>query len=304
MSALVGFIDSHREEFGVEPACTVLEFRSSTYYAAKKREREATARSVRDEWLKKEIMRVWKDKDIGRRVYGARKIWRQLQREGHVVARCTVERLMRDLGIAGAAARKKKPRTTVPAPAGTPRPSDLLERDFTADEPASRWVADITYVDTARGFVYAAFVTDLFSRRIVGWQVADTLRAELAVDALEMAIWSCGVRIGDQLIHHSDRGVQYTSVRYAERLGEIGAVRSVGRKGDSYDNAAAESVNSLYKKELIDLDGPWEGVRDVTFATMEWVAWYNTERLHSSCGYIPPKEFEENYYIQQAVLVA
>jgi putative transposase len=259
---------------------------------------------VRDEWLKKEITRVWEDKKIGRRVYGARKVWRQLRREGTGVARCTVERLMGELGIAGAAARKKKPRTTVPAPAGHPRPSDLLERDFTAAAPARRWVADITYVDTASGFVYTAFITDLFSRRIVGWQVADTLRAELALDALEMAIWSSGGKIGGQLIHHSDRGVQYTSIRYAERLGDIGAVRSVGSKGDSYDNAAAESVNSLYKKELIDRDGPWGGVRDVTFATMEWVAWYNNERLHSSCGYSPPKEFEENYYTQQGALVA
>ena len=249
-------------------------------------------------------MRVWEDKKIGRRVYGARKVWRQLRREGIEVARCTVERLMGELGIAGAAARRKRPRTTVPAPAGQPRPSDLLERDFTAVAPARRWVADITYVDTASGFVYTAFVTDLFSRRIVGWQVADTLRAELALDALEMAIWSSGDKIGGQLVHHSDRGVQYTSIRYAERLGDIGAVRSVGSKGDSYDNAAAESVNSLYKKELIDLDGPWDGVRDVTFATMEWVAWYNSERLHSACGYIPPKEFEENYYIQQDALVA
>ena len=263
-----------------------------------------TARSVRDEWLKKEIMRVWADKEIGRRVYGARKVWRQLGREGICVARCTVERLMGELGIAGAAARKKRPRTTVPAPAGLPRPSDLLDRDFTAAAPGCRWVADITYVDTAAGFVYTAFVTDLFSRRIVGWQVSDSLRAELALDALEMAIWSCGGNIGDQLVHHSDRGVQYTAIRYAERLGDVGAVRSVGSKGDSYDNAAAESVNSLYKKELIDRDGPWNGVRDVTFATMDWVAWYNNERLHSTCGYIPPKEFEENYYTQQDALVA
>jgi putative transposase len=288
----------------VEPACAVLEFPPSTYYAARKRGREASARSVRDEWLKKEIRRVWEDKKIGRRVYGARKVWRQLHREGTAVARCTVERLMGELGIAGAAPRRKKPRTTVPAPAGTPRPSDLLERDFTAVAPACRWVADITYVGTARGFAYTAFVTDLYSCRIVGWQVSDTLRAELALDALEMAIWSSGGRIGDQLVHHSDRGVQYTSIRYAERLGEIGAVRSVGSKGDSYDNAAAESVNSLYKKELIDRDGPWGGAKDVTFATMEWVAWYNNERLHSSCGYIPPKEFEESYYIQQDALVA
>ena len=248
-------------------------------------------------------MRVWEDRKIGRRVYGARKVWRQLGREGIEVARCTVERLMRELGIAGAAARKKKPRTTVPAPAGQDRPADLLERDFTAAAPGRRWVADITYVGTASGFVYTAFVTDLFSRRIAGWQVAETLHAGLALDALEMAIWSCGDNIGDQLVHHSDRGVQYTSIRYAERLGDIGAVRSVGSKGDSYDNAAAESVNSLYKKELIDREGPWDGAGDVTLATLEWVAWYNNDRIHSACGNIPPKEFEENYYKRQYVLV-
>ena len=285
----------------MEPACAVLEISPSTYYAARRREEEPSARDARDEELKKEILRVWKEK--GRRVYGARKVWGQLRREGIDVARCTVERLMRELGIAGAAARKKRPRTTVPAPAGQGRPSDLLERDFTAGAPNRRWVADITYVETLGGFVYAAFILDLFSRVIVGWQVADTLRAELALDALEMAIWSRNDRMDGQLIHHSDRGVQYTSIRYTERLGEISAVRSVGRKGDSYDNAAAESLNSLYKRELIDREGPWDGVTDVTMATMEWVAWYNNERLHSTCGNIPPKEFEENYYTRQAALV-
>jgi putative transposase len=225
----------------------VLEIPASTYYAAKKRERGASARQVRDEQLKKEIMRVWEDKRKGRRLYGARKVWLQLRREGIEVARCTVERLMRELGIAGASARRKRPRTTIPAPAQD-RPSDLLERDFTAQAPGRRWVADITYVATFRGFVYTAFVTDLFSRKIVGWQVSDTLRAELALDALEMAIWSSGDKVGDQLVHHSDRGVQYTSIRYGERLADIGAVRSVGSKGDSYDNAAAEAVNSLYKR--------------------------------------------------------
>jgi putative transposase len=258
---------------------------------------------VRDEQLRKEIMRVWADRRKGRRLYGAREVWRQLRREGIEVARCTVERLMRELGIAGAAARRKKPRTTIPAPAAE-RPSDLLERDFTAVAPGRRWVADITYVATFRGFVYTAFVTDLFSRKIVGWQVSDTLRADLALDALEMAIWSSGDNISGQLVHHSDRGVQYTSIRYGERLGEIGAVRSVGSKGDSYDNAAAEAVNSLYKRELIDRDGPWDDVGDVTLATMEWAGWYNSERLHSACGNIPPKEFEENYYNQQVSLVA
>jgi putative transposase len=258
---------------------------------------------VRDEWLKKEIMRVWEDRRKGRRLYGARKVWLQLRREGIEVARCTVERLMRELGIEGAAARRKRPRTTIPGPAGG-QPSDLLERDFTADAPGRRWVADITYVATFRGFVYTAFVTDLFSRKIVGWQVSDALRADLALDALEMAIWSSGDNIGGQLVHHSDRGVQYTAIRYGERLADIGAVRSVGSKGDSYDNAAAEAVNSLYKRELIDREGPWQGVDDVAIATLEWVAWYNNERLHSACGNIPPKEFEENYHNQQAALVA
>ncbi len=219
-------------------------------------------------------MRVWQGP--GRRVYGARKVWAHLNREGIKVARCTVERLMRELGIAGVTAARKRPRTTV---AGMDRPGDLLERDFTADAPDRRWVADITYVDTAAGWVYAAFVQDLFSRAIVGWQVADHLGAELALDALEMAIWSRG-GIDDGLVHHSDRGVQYTAIRYAERLDQIGAARSVGSKGDSYDNAAAESLNSLYKKELIDFRGGWENIMDVTIATMEWVAWYNTERIH------------------------
>jgi putative transposase len=282
----------------------VLEFSPSTYYAAKKREQEKTDREIRDEYVRKEIMRVWGDRRKSRAKYGARKVWHQLNREGIAVARCTVERLMRELGIGGVKARRKKPRTTVPAPAGTERPSDLLERDFTADAPNQKWVADITYVETIRGFVYTAFIMDLFSRKIVGWQVSDTLRAELALDALEMAIWRAGDGLGSgNLVHHSDRGVQYTSIKYAERLQEIEAVRSVGSKGDSYDNAAAESLNSLYKKELIDAEGPWEGVTDVTLATLEWVSWYNRERLHSACGYAPPEEFEEKYYASQEILV-
>ncbi len=286
----------------MEPACAVLEIAPSAYYAAKKREGNPPARDARDEELKQEIMRVWKEK--GRRVYGARKIWRELNREGIAVARCTVERLMGELGIAGASARRKRPRTTVPAGPGHERPSDLLERDFSAPAPNRRWVADITYVGTAAGFVYSSFILDLFSRKIVGWQVSDTLRAELALGALEMAIWSRGDKIGGNLVHHSDRGVQYTSIRYAERLGEVSAVRSVGRKGDSYDNAAAESLNSLYKKELIEREGPWSGTAGVMLATLQWVAWYNTERLHSACGWIPPDEFEKNYYARQEKLVS
>ena len=282
----------------------MLEFPPSTYYAAKKREREETARDIRDEYLKKEIMRVWEDPRKARGKYGARKVWRQLNRDGITVARCTVERLMRELGIGGVKARRKRPRTTVPAPAGTERPSDLLERDFSADAPNKRWVADITYVEIPGDFVYTAFVMDLFSRKIVGWQVSDRLQADLALDALEMAIWRAGDDLDPgQLIHHSDRGVRYTSIRYAERLEKIRAARSVGSKGDSYDNAAAESLNSLYKKELIEPDGPWKGVSDVTLATLEWVSWYNKERLHSACGYMPPEEFEKQYYARQGILV-
>ena len=286
----------------MEPACAVLEIPPSTYYAAKKREENPSARAGRDEELKREIMRVREKK--GRKLYGAKKMRRELNRDGIEVARCTVERLMREMGLEGLRARKKRPRTTVPGPAGQERPSDLLERDFSAESPNRRWVADITYVDTYSGFVYAAFILDLFSRMIVGWQVPDTLRAELALDALEIAIWSRSDRMDGQLVHHSDRGVQYTAIRYTERLGEISAVRSVGRKGDSYDNAAAESLNSLYKKELIEREGPWRGTDDVMLATLEWVDWYNTERLHSACKYIPPKEYEENYYASQERMVS
>ena len=201
---------------------------------------------------------------------------------------------MREMGIAGASAGRKKPRTTVPD-VGAGRPAGLLERDFMAPAPNRRWVADITYVPTACGFVYTAFVTGLFSRKIAGWQVADHLRAGLALDALEMAIFARRDGIGDELVHHSDRGVQYTSIRYTQRLEDIGAVRSVGSKGDSYDNAAAEAVNSLYKKELINCEGPWEDAGQVTVATAEWVSWYNDDRLHSACGNIPPREYEDSW---------
>jgi putative transposase len=274
--------------------CAVLEFPVSTYYAVRKRERDPSARAVRDEQVKEQIMRVWENRAKGRRLYGARKVWLQLRREGIEVARCTVERLMREMGIAGVSAQRKKPRTTVPDAAGQ-RPADLLERDFTAPAPNRRWVADITYVPTACGFAYTAFVTDLFARKIVGWQVADHLRAGLALDALEMAIFARRDGIGDQLVHHSDRGVQYTSIRYTQRLEDIGAVRSVGSKGDSYDNAAAEAVNSLYKKELINREGPWEDAGQVTMATAEWVSWYNNDRLHSSCANLPPAEYEDSW---------
>jgi putative transposase len=284
----------HRDRFGIEPACAVLGFPVSSYYYAKKRQAEPAEREIRDTALKDKIMEVWKGVK-GREVYGQRKVWLELNREGVVVARCTVERLMRELGIGGVQARRKRPHTTVP---GDPadRPSDLLDRCFGAAAPNRRWVADITYVDTFSGWVYTAFVMDLFARRVLGWQVADHLRSDLALDALEMAIWSRRHESIDGLVHHSDRGVQYTSIRYAERLEEAKAVRSVGSKGDSYDNAAAESLNSLYKRELIDLREDWRDADDVMVATMDWVQWYNEIRLHSYSADMPPKEYEEIFY--------
>ena len=239
-------------------------------------------------------MEAWEG-DKGRKVYGARKVWLELNSRGIPVARCTVERLMRELGIRGVSPGRKRPPTTLP---GDPadRPSDLLERCFDAAAPNRRWVADITYVRTFSGWVYTAFVMDLFARRILGWQVADHLRSDLALDALEMAVWSRRDEDLRGLVHHSDRGVQYTSIRYAERLSEERAVRSVGSKGDSYDNAAAEALNSLYKRELIDPEKDWVGVDDVMLATMDWVQWYNEDRIHSYSGDIPPKKYEEIYY--------
>jgi putative transposase len=288
----------HRGRFGIEPACAVLEFPVSSYYHVKKREAEPTARELRDAVMKEKVMEVWKDRRKGREVYGARKVWLTLNEQGIPVARCTVERLMGELGVGGVRSGRKRPRTTVPGDPAA-RPSDLLERCFGAPAPNRRWVADITYVMTFSGWVYTAFVMDLHSRRIVGWQVADHLRSDLALDALEMAIWARRHENIEGLVHHSDRGVQYTAIRYTERLGEAGAVRSVGSKGDSYDNAAAESLNSLYKRELIDFEKVWDGVDDVMLATMDWVSWYNEERLHSYCGDIPPKRFEEIYYKAQ-----
>ena len=271
-----------------------LEFPVSSYYYAKKREEEPSARDIKDAFLEEKIVEVWKS-EKGREVYGARKIWLELNAQGIEVARFTVERLMRKLGIRGAGNQRKRPPTTKP---GDPadRPADLLDRHFGAMAPNRRWVADITYVPTESGWVYTAFIMDLFSRRIVGWQVADNLRAEIALDALEMAIFVRRDEDLGGLVHHSDRGVQYTAIRYAERLSEERAVRSVGSKGDSYDNAAAESLNSLYKRELIDPKNDWQNVDDVMLATMDWVQWYNEDRIHSYSGDMPPKKFEETYY--------
>jgi putative transposase len=293
------FIDAHREQFGVEPTCTVLQVAPSSYYAAKAR--PPSARAVADAQLKVEIKRVYKENF---QVYGAEKLWRQLHREGIRVGRDRVARLMRSLGIRGVV-RGKPRRTTTPAPAAE-RPADLVKRDFTAREPNRLWVADLTYVATWAGFCYAAFVIDAYGRFIVGWRVATTLRASLALDALEMAVWARQDAGLDELIHHSDRGSQYLSVRYTQRLADQGAVASVGSRGDSYDNALAEAVNSLYKAELIGPRGPWRGAEQVELATLEWVQWWNQRRLHGALDHIPPAEHEAIYYrqLQQSKEVA
>jgi putative transposase len=284
-------VDAHRDRFGVEPICRVLQVAPSSYYAAKGR--QPCQRRLRDEAVKTAIARVHAA-NYG--VYGARKVWRQLHRDGVVVARCTVERLMRQMGLAGRT-RGRRRRTTIPADGPTSQP-DLVERRFVADAPNQLWIADITYVATWCGFAYTAFVTDVYSRRIVGWRVATTLRTDLALDALEMAIWSRTQTLAG-LVHHSDRGVQYLSIRYTERLAAEGAVTSVGSRGDSYDNAMAESIIGLYKSELITMRGPWRSVDDVELATLSWVHWWNTTRLHSAIGNAPPDEFEAAHYAQQ-----
>jgi putative transposase len=271
----------------------VLHFASATYYAATSR--PPSAREVRDGELKPLVQRVWEENF---RVYGADKVWAQLRRQGLVVARCTVERLMRALGLRGVV-RGKAPRTTCGAD-GAARPADLVDRKFVAATPNRLWVADLTYVKTHSGWVYVAFIVDVFSRYVVGWQSSRSLRTDLALDALEMAIWA---RRGEQLrglVHHSDRGVQYLAVRYAERLAEAGAVGSVGSRGDSYDNALAESFNGLYKTELIRKNGPWCGLEDVEHATLDYVDWFNQRRLHSELGMVPPAEFEAAHYHEGA----
>jgi putative transposase len=289
---VIRYIDTHRERFGVEPICTTLQVAPSTYYAAKKR--PLCARRLRDEELKVEIGRVWR---ANFSVYGADKVWTQLNREQVRVARCTVERLMRQLGLRGVR-RGTKHRTTIPDGLAA-RPADLVERNFHVDAPNRLWVADLTYVKTHAGWVYVAFVIDVYSRFVVGWQASTSLRSDLALDALEMAIFARGDENLTRLVHHSDRGVQYLSIRYTERLGEAGVVNSVGSRGDSYDNALAESFNGLYKTELIRRRGPWRGLDDVEFATLEYIDWFNNQRLHSEIGKIPPAELEATYQSQE-----
>jgi putative transposase len=290
----VAYIDAHKDRFGVEPICETLQVAPSTYYSAKTR--PPCRRAIRDQELVAHIRRVFEE-NYG--VYGARKVWRQLHREDIAVARCTVERLMRRMGLAGRV-RGRRRRTTISNPADQ-RPTDLVERTFAATAPNQLWVADITYVATWSGFAYVAFVTDVFSRAIVGWRVANSLKADLALDALEMAIWARKEEEFPGLVHHSDRGVQYLSIRYSERLAEVGAAASIGSRGDSYDNALAESVFGLYKAELIISRGPWRTVEDVELATLSWVYWWNTARLHSAIGNITPAEYEAAHYAQQSL---
>ena len=290
---MVDFIEEHREALGVEPICKMMPIAPSTFYdhRAKRLDPEKrSARAKRDDALRAEIRRVY---DENRQVYGARKVWLQLGREGIEAGRCTVERLMRSMGLRGAVRGSTFKVTTIGDEA-LERPADLVKRSFEADRPDKLWVADLTYVATWQGFVYVAFVIDVFSRFIVGWRVSRSLRSDLALDALEQAVAARTPDAG--LIHHSDRGVQYLSIRYTDRLAEAGIVPSVGSVGDSYDNALAETVVGLYKTEVIRKDGPWRGIDPVEYATLDWVDWFNNRRLLEPIGNIPPVEYEKMYY--------
>lgn len=295
----VEFIDRYKDEHGVQPICdalreTAVEIAPSTYYAAKTR--PASARAMRDAELTDAITRMYEENYY---VYGARKIWKEMGRAGHEVARCTVERLMKAEGLRGVQ-RAKSPRTTRPR-AETDRPADLVDRKFVAESPNQLWVADITYVRTFSGWVYAAFIIDVYSRMVVGWQVSNNLYTDLALDALNMAIWQRGHSGVDLsgLVHHSDRGVQYRALRYTERLAEQGLVASVGSRGDSYDNALAEAFNSLFKAELVcnRHKGPWSGIDDLEIAVAEYIDWFNHRRIHGEIGYVPPAEYEEQHTV-------
>jgi len=295
---MVAFIDEHRDLYGVESICSVLPIAPSTFYeheARRKNPELLPARAKRDAKLRIEIDRVWHEQQ---EVYGVRKTWKQMKREGFAVARCTVARLMSDLGLRGVV-NGRTFKTTIPDTSSV-RPPDLVDRDFTATRPNELWVADFTYVATWRGFVFVAFVIDVFSRMIVGWRASNSPRTDLVLDALEQALFSRSETEG--VVHHSDRGSQYLSIRYTERLAEAGMERSVGSIGDSYDNALAEAVIGLYKKELIRRKGPWHNLDHVEFETLTWVSWFNSHRLLEPIGYIPPAEFEAAYYRNQPTL--
>ena len=294
---MVDFIEDHRDEYGVEPICAVVPIAPATFYEHRARRSDPDrrpARAKRDETLREDIQRVWKENFD---VYGAKKVWLQLRREGTAVARCTVERLMREDGLRGAVRGRAFKVTTV-ANDAVVRPPDLVKREFAATRPNQLWVADLTYVATWEGFVYVAFVIDVFSRWIVGWRVSSSLRSDLALDALEQALHARPR--SDELVHHSDRGTQYLSIRYTERLAEAGIQCSVGSVGDSYDNALAESVIGLYKTEVIRRRGAWRNIDAVEYATLEWIDWFTHRRLLEPLGYVPPAEFEQMYYQDQA----
>jgi putative transposase len=287
------FIDEHRDGFGVEPICRSLGIAPSTYYAVCERRRRPAPRTLRDRELLAEIRRRY---DASGGLYGARKVWWQLQHDGVRVARCTVERLMREHGLQGVV-RGKRWRTTVPDQRAD-RPVDLVERDFTASAPNRLWVADFTYVATWSGVVYVAFVIDAYSRRIVGWKADTTMRTSLVLDTLEMALWSrnhSALPVQAGLVHHHDNGSQYTSFAFTQRLIDAGVDASVGSVGDALDNALAESTIGLYKTEKIRREGPWKTLSDVELATLEWVDWFNTTRLHSACGRLSPAQYEARY---------
>lgn len=296
----MAFIDGHKSRFGVQPVCRVLKAHGfkiapSTYYAYKKR--PTSARTLSDARLCELIEAVWYDRKKGRQVAGVRKMWHLLKRDGHQVARCTVERLMRRLGIRGVNRKGRYVVTTRPDPKAT-RPPDLVERNFTASRPNQLWVVDFCYVATWEGTAFTAFVQDVYPRRIVGWRVARSMVTELPLDALEMALW-VRQRAGQDpagVTHHSDAGAQYTAIRYTDALTQAGAVASIGTTGDSYDNAMAESINGLFKAECVKLEGPWKMIDQLELATCEWVDYWNNYRLHSSLGYVTPVEYEQAYY--------
>ncbi len=291
---MVSYIDDNREEFGVEPICDTLQFAPSTYYAA--RSRLPSARQIRDGLMMPILLALWV---ANFKVYGAHKLWKAARRGGHDIGRDQVARLMKTLGIEGVR-RGRRIRTTRPDDQAARSP-DLVDRNFTADRPNRLWVTDLTFVPTWQGVAYVCFIVDAFSRMIVGWRVASNMRTAMVLDALEMARWSRGTRL-EGLVAHSDAGSQFTSIRYGERLAELGATPSIGSIGDSYDNALAETVNGLYKTELVygPDQGPWRKIEDVELATLSWVHWFNSQRLHSYLDDVPPIEYEEAHYAQLA----
>lgn len=295
---MVDFIDQERDNFDVESICRVLPIASSTYYAAKWRETSPSARSARDAVMMQVLMVLWV---ANRKVYGAHKLWKAARRDGHEIGRDQVARLMRELGIEGISRQRRKVFTTIADPDAVRAP-DLVNRNFTADRPDALWVTDLTYAPTRTGMAYVCFIVDAFSRRIVGWRVATHMRTDMVLDALEMARRSRGQRRLIGLVTHADAGSQFTSVRFTERLDEIGARPSIGTVADSYDNALAETTNGLYKAECVrgpDAPAVWDDVDQLELATLAWVHWFNEDRLHSHCHDIPPAEFEAAFYAEQ-----